>query len=173
MFCSDLGRTKETAHYIFPYKKDITYTNLLREKSGGILEGLTLSTIPKKAKEQGIPYRLYKPDKGESWGDLRLRCEKFLKQVANQYVPTKTSIHEETKCLPKVLAVTHKGFICEFLEMYRGISGDRLAGLEVPKNTSIYAFRIQCTNCQGLCRCKQPKLNIKIIIANDNKHLYN
>eukprot|EP00826_Nyctotherus_ovalis_P058108 TRINITY_DN7967_c0_g1_i1.p1 TRINITY_DN7967_c0_g1~~TRINITY_DN7967_c0_g1_i1.p1 ORF type:complete len:154 (+),score=14.53 TRINITY_DN7967_c0_g1_i1:469-930(+) len=130
---------------------------------------MPLSTSIKLAGEVKVPYRLYKPDKGESWADLRKRCETFLKMVADKYI-FNTKVKEEFKHelhdFPKILAVTHKGFICEFLEMYKKISGDGSNALGLPKNTAIYIFAIECANCQGVCECVKPNMQMKLVVSN-------
>eukprot|EP00826_Nyctotherus_ovalis_P044834 TRINITY_DN4882_c0_g1_i7.p2 TRINITY_DN4882_c0_g1~~TRINITY_DN4882_c0_g1_i7.p2 ORF type:complete len:200 (+),score=97.18 TRINITY_DN4882_c0_g1_i7:200-799(+) len=80
------------------------------------------------------------------------------------------------KSLPKVLAVTHGGFIMEFVNVYREIKGMGVSEKNIAKNTAIYAFQVACANCKGICRntstsCKDKKLAVTMLKENDNKHL--
>lgn len=222
---------------------------MLREKGGGVLEGLPLSTTFNKAKEQGVPARMYRAEKGEGWIDVMERARKFLYELADRYVFNKERVEEEKKVvkkepakevkkeavkegkkeakkenrkdvmklhgkglheehkqaakkeyrgeekkevkkkpksaekkadakkpLPKVFAVTHGGFIMEFVNVYREIKGMGVCEKNIAKNTAIYAFQVVCANCKGVCRnastsCKDKKLAVTIVKENDNRHL--
>ena len=214
----------------------------MREKSGGVLEGLPLSTTFNKAKEQGIPVRKYKAEKGECWIDVMERAKKFLNEIIDRYIFNKEKVEEEKKIeikkeqkkdimelygkslidgkkplptkdlevkiieekkeirkktksiekiidpkklevkksegkekiSPRVLAVTHGGFIMEFVNLYRSIKGMGVCEKNIAKNTAIYAFQIGCASCKGICKgilCKDKKIAINMIKENDNKHL--
>ena len=187
-----------------PKHIEVSYTPVLREKGGGVLEGLPLCTTFQKAKELGVEYRAYRPEKGESWQDVMARCKGFLNEVVTAYVfnkgkkeeVTKTGPEEDVKELakdfkkkamvsgkktgilskdgkeyPKVLAVTHGGFIMEFINMYRELKGMGISEKNAAKNTAIYSFRIECAQCKGVCKgCKAQKIAIKMITENDNSH---
>ncbi len=190
-----------------------------------MLEGLPLATTFHKAKALGIPYREYRPDKGESWTDVMTRGKKFLSDLAEAYVfgkPTHAAtapssagtagtageetkqdpvvelaadlkkklelspkkaplVHKEKpkkptgpKSCPKVLAVTHGGFIMEFLNVYRDVKGSGVSEKNVAKNTSIYVIRVECAGCKGRCTgaCGGKRgLAMKLLVENDNTHL--
>lgn len=195
----------------------------MREKGGGVLEGLPLATTFNKAKEQGVPVRAYRPEKGECWIDVMNRAKKFLSELADSYIFNKERVGEEKKeikkepkkelkkeakkelprvygkglydehkegpkqilktidkkpiakkHLPRILAVTHGGFIMEFINAYRETKGLDICEKNIAKNTAIYIFQIGCANCKGVCKgilCKDKKIAITLIKENDNKHL--
>lgn len=59
---------------IFLHQKGpVEYTELLREKSAGILMLKPLKTFAKNAKISSTPIREYKPRNGESWTDVYKR----------------------------------------------------------------------------------------------------
>jgi hypothetical protein len=224
---------------------------------------MRLSTTSNKAKEQGVPVREYRPEKGECWIDVMERAKKFLNEVTDRYIFNKEGVEESkkvevkkeqkkdtmqiygkslldtTKPLPKkdnseeekkvirkktksiekgigpkkvevkkievkktevkrtemkktngkkadgekgeikkvlsrVLAVTHGGFIMEFVNLYRSIREMGICERNIAKNTAIYAFQIGCANCKGVCKetlCKDKRITINMIKENDNKHL--
>ena len=175
-----MGRAKETAGFILLYHAstsnliihiEFTYTTLLREKGGGVLEGMPGIKTYTNSVELGIPYREYRPDKGESWCDLMQRAKLFLKEIASNYIFT--AEEESKEGTMKVLGVTHGGFIMEFLNVYRESKGMEMLEMNVCSNTAIYVFHIECLNCKGVC--KDPKctkeLNVEVLISNDSKHL--
>ena len=78
------------------------------------------------------------------------------------------------KVYPKILAVTHGGFIMEFVNVYREMKGLGMCEKNIAKNTAIYVFHIECTNCKGVCKgvsCKAKKIAITLTKENDNSHL--
>lgn len=206
-------------HIFAAPKIEINYTPLLREKGGGVLEGMPLSTSFQKAKELNIPIRSYKPEKGESWIDVMNRGKEFLNNLCENYIfgksagistkkipiisdpksEQKEEIKEITKDFSKkltitgkkpdtkklglkvsksepevrILAVSHGGFIMEFVNIIREIKGMGVSEKNSAKNTAIFIFRIECANCKGICKgaCKTHKLGIKILAENDNSHL--
>ena len=138
---------------------------------------MPLGTNNIKAKEMKIPVRYYRPEKGESWVDVGKRCKEFINNVSNKYIffapNTKEDIKrkdlEETKAdSKKVLCVTHGGFIGEFIHLYAMISGADISNITIPKNTSIYIFRVECANCLGVCYKynKFHKIAMKLIKEN-------
>ena len=83
IYCSDLFRTKETLDAImsgFKSKDDIPieYTSSIREKGGGILEGLPLDVFKENAQKSNLGVRKYKPEGGESWEDVHSRASNFI-----------------------------------------------------------------------------------------------
>lgn len=90
IYCSDLGRTKETASIIFP-KREIHYTKLLRERSLGSDEGKRVSDLfvndeawqfHVNSDTDNLEQRLTKcvPD-GENYLMVMDRCRQFLNQL--------------------------------------------------------------------------------------------
>ena len=91
IYCSDLGRAKETLETMsLPFTKDdeppITYSSLLREKGAGALEGQPLGVWKDSADKAGLGIRKYKPEGGESWEDVYSRGEAFLDMLIEKYV---------------------------------------------------------------------------------------
>ena len=87
IYCSDLGRTKQTAQIIFD-RNDIVYTQLLRERSLGSDEGKRIDEV--FSKEDVWKYHVNsqldsiedclskKVIDGESYNDVIQRCNTFL-----------------------------------------------------------------------------------------------
>lgn len=61
-------------------------TPLLREKSGGILEGKPLITWKQEAEKEKKTIREYKCPKGESWIDVNKRCFSFLQTLVENHI---------------------------------------------------------------------------------------
>ena len=82
VYVSDLRRayqTYETMELMFPQNDvPITYTSLIREKSGGVLEGHPLSEWFDSVEKAGMSAREYKPAEGESWEIVMHRADAFL-----------------------------------------------------------------------------------------------
>eukprot|EP00826_Nyctotherus_ovalis_P055869 TRINITY_DN7469_c0_g1_i10.p2 TRINITY_DN7469_c0_g1~~TRINITY_DN7469_c0_g1_i10.p2 ORF type:complete len:113 (+),score=22.34 TRINITY_DN7469_c0_g1_i10:580-918(+) len=108
------------------------------------------------------------------------RAKAFLSDVVSLHVfPANCSVIKDEQKLtdkpkecPRVLAVTHGGFIKEFVNAYREIKGMGLSE-EIAKNTAIYVFRIECSNCKGICQgtCPAKTFTIIMTMENDNTHL--
>ena len=64
--------------------------------------------------------RLYKPEGGERWQDVMNRAENFITEISDELLPKKPT--GEVK-LKKLLMVCHGGFIGEFLNVVRKLSG--------------------------------------------------
>lgn len=91
VYCSDLNRTKHTFELIASSmasmsKTPIFFESLLREKSGGILEGKSLELPKKMAAEKGIPIREFKAEGGESWLDVNYRAKKFINILIDRHL---------------------------------------------------------------------------------------
>ena len=143
---------------------------MLREKGGGVFEGKPISMTFSESKESIISSRTYKPDKGECWIDVMNRAKEFLNNIVDQYIFGELIIKDIN---PKILVITHGGFMKEFVNVYREIKGLEISD-EIPKNTAIYAFRIECTHCKGRCKnilCGGRIFDIEMFIENDNSHL--
>lgn len=84
------------------------FTSLIREKGSGINEGKPRGTWQEKAKQNGIPLKLYRSILGESHLDMYLRvCVLFeiLKKLYQDIQKMKSKDHYN------LLLVTHGGFI--------------------------------------------------------------
>lgn len=91
VFCSDSGRAIETAELAMSGSMNITKTELLRERSLGVFEGMNVSDAerdPELAKyflDQELrsfrhSFRLNAPG-GENYGDVCLRIQKFFETL--------------------------------------------------------------------------------------------
>ena len=97
IYCSDLGRTKQTADIIFE-NRDIVYTPLLRERSLGSDEGKRVDEVFARedvwkyhvnSQEDSIYDCLHKKVvDGESYNDVIKRCKLFLSEF--DYTENKT-----------------------------------------------------------------------------------
>lgn len=86
IYCSDLQRCLDTAEpirWVMPYVPFFTDI-LLRERSGGSLEGQSLSLV-EVHKTIGDWYTYKMPGGGESWEDARTRQVTFLNKVFELY----------------------------------------------------------------------------------------
>ena len=97
-YVSDLERTKQTFENIFISLKrcknmKFFFESLLREKSGGDLEGQSIDVPRKLAQEANIDIRLFRPSNGECWNDVYVRAESFLSILIERHV--KKNLHVE------------------------------------------------------------------------------
>jgi hypothetical protein len=74
---------------------------------------------------------------------------------------------------PRVLIVSHGGFIMEFLNSIRKKKNIRIKFINDSKPTSLYIVRIYCVNCGGVCYSKDEtcRLDYDMILFNDIEHL--
>lgn len=117
IYVSDLGRTKATFDNIklkAPYLEKIptTFTSVIREKSGGVLEGKPLGIWKQMADKEGKDLRAYKCEKGESWMDVNERCRKFLRLLVEEHIINNKNVSAEKE--QNVFAVAHGGLLMEF-----------------------------------------------------------
>ncbi|MDO8647118.1 MAG: histidine phosphatase family protein [Candidatus Diapherotrites archaeon] len=102
IFCSDLGRAKETAAFIIQHhpESNVEFVEELRELSFGLLEGKTWNDAADDVPnlfELETKDRLFIPHpRGESFEDLRKRVGKFLKKILK--------LHDK-----RILLVSHDG----------------------------------------------------------------
>ncbi len=190
VFCSDLGRTKETLNHILEAFTDaeslkINYSPLIRERSFGVLEGLKRDVYRSIVDNSGIPNRDYKPEGGESWYDVHQRAIDFLDLLNNRFIwPEKSvskdidlsmglenglknlnvqepskKVHEESKEgisnihsekneekseeLPKILVISHSGYMRELLNVINFIiTNDNSPAVVEIGNCSIHVLKI-------------------------------
>lgn len=110
---------------------------------------------------------------GEEVKELATAMKKKL-TIAGKKTKPSMAIKKESKVYPKILVVTHGGFIMEFLNLCRSMKGVGPSEKNSAKNTAIFVFRIECKFCQGVCtgKCKGTKeLAIKILLENDDSHI--
>jgi len=226
VYCSDLGRAKETLENIllsYPDKDKlpITFSELLREKGAGVLEGQPLGVWKANSEKAGLGIRRYKAEQGESWEDVNTRADKFVETLIEKYTtsknqtPSQTNLEEqkinggpgvgkgkveeetkldigisgisikgvtpisgtgnnrsvkavnEKKGLPKVLVVTHGGWIMEFFNVINlRKSNQKPIFLNNTSNCSVNVVRIYETKTLG-----KKILTYDIVTRNDFTHL--
>ncbi len=108
VFCSDLGRAKETLRGMgLPRTTRLFYSSLLREKSYGVLEGVPWKRVNGWREYHADPYK--SAEGGESMLDVAKRLLPFFRKIQQR--------REET-----VLIVTHHNplavLLCDFLGMH-------------------------------------------------------
>jgi len=130
IYCSDLGRAKETLENILlpcsdKYVNKIHYTELLREKGAGVLQGQALGIWKTNAAKAGQSIRQYRAEKGESWEDVYVRADKFIENLIDKYVrgkkENKSFEKEEEKIKEISLKIKSEKFEESKIEM--GIQG--------------------------------------------------
>jgi len=86
------------------------------------------------ARQLKIDVRKYKPEGGESHDEVLARAMKFIVKVCDKYIPPNFKAAET----PKILVVTHGGFISEFLNACRVFTGRALGTSDSANNGGIY-----------------------------------
>jgi broad specificity phosphatase PhoE len=83
IYCSDLVRTRQTVAPLVALRgrDDVIYDARLREKGAGVAEGMKLAALHQLQKDSGQSVRLYKPEGGESWDDVRARAVSFYQSL--------------------------------------------------------------------------------------------
>lgn len=130
VFSSDLGRCVQTTQRIMAHNKRtdpdvLTYTQVLRERSGGSIEGMTYKEIrsmipPKKYKLWRRDY-FEPPPMGESLKDVEDRVLPFMKKFVFPY----------TNDGKNVLVVAHSGVIRTIICYIKAIDESEIVKLEV------------------------------------------
>lgn len=181
-YVSDLGRTKDTYRLIIKesnkpkesFKE--TFSHLLREKGGGVMEGKPLKLISEGAKSKGIPIREYKPEKGECWQDVNARAKQLMKQIFyDQFVASNHS--------KDCLLVTHGGWIMELLNYIRHKEiALKPTVSNTSKNCAIYTIGMESLvggktelghSIKTVDQVEEKMFKLSIISENDVKHLEN
>ena len=187
IYCSDLVRTKETLENILsshPNKEAlaINYSELLREKGAGVLQGKPLTVSKELAEKSGLPLRRFKAEEAESWEDVYGRAEKFIEGLLEKHIQNKNvnipkqegvEIIEESKLeengkvkeeVKKILVVTHGGWIMELFNAinYR-VSKIEPVLLNNTMNCSVNILRISASEDNGIL--------YEIVSRNDVAHL--
>jgi len=179
IYCSDLVRTKETLENILsshPSKEIlvINYTELLREKGAGVLQGQPLGVSKELAEKSGLPMRRFKAEEAESWEDVYNRADKFIEVLLEKYIHNKEDVNvpkqegfeeskEGEKVIPKILVVTHGGWIMELFNAinYRKSKVEPVLLNNTP-NCSVNILRISKQDVEII---------YEIVSRNDNTHL--
>lgn len=76
---------------------------------------------------------------------------------------------------PRVLLVTHGGFIMEFFNSIRIKKNIRIKFVNDSKPASLYIIKVYCINCGALCYSKDKtcKIEFDVILYNNRDHLLN
>jgi hypothetical protein len=74
---------------------------------------------------------------------------------------------------PRVLIISHSGFIMEFLNSIRLRRNIRIKFINDTKSSALYILKIYCINCGSICYSKNDscKLEFDVIIYNNIDHL--
>lgn len=135
VYCSDLKRCRDTLTAMFPAQQTAVFDPRLREKSSGIFEGGPIDAVDKEAIRQGIPSELFCPEGGESWADVRRRCQSFLVDLTAQHLTTERPT--------KVLVVSHCGLLMELVEVIGEWAGGLQGRRPVCKNASLGVLKLE------------------------------
>lgn len=119
---------------------------------------MPLGTTSAYAKGQGIDPREYRPKGGESWKDVNARIHSFFKDMMANHLGNK-----EREEVPKVVCVSHGGWITEVLNVLQELQGEEPKVKDKVKNCAIYVFKIELS--------EEGRLSIESIIENDDSHL--
>jgi len=147
IYCSDLGRARETLNYIAKYHKNtpVIYEPMLRERDFGEFNGKKLDDY--KAKRDAINRNNWRPKNGENFYDVKKRIRKFLKYLIENHQDNDT-----------ILIVSHGGWKGTFFSQI----------MDIPRKK---AFFIQFDNTS----VSEVELNTdgkhKINLINCTKHL--
>ncbi len=139
-FSSDFPRAKETA-ILLGLSDHWNYTDLLRERNRGLMDGLSKEQWDKLSKKEGVSFAEdsidWKPPQGESAREMILRLKKFFDQIKNKNVN-------------RILLVTHGELIQCLRFMIRNLSSDKYSQWIKTrgdvKNCQIYQFKFKQSN---------------------------
>lgn len=94
--------------------------------------------------------------------------ENFCKKISKIYKGFNSDLN-----FPRVLVVSHSGFIMEFLNNIRIRKNIRLKFINDSLPTSLYIIKIYCVNCGSMCYSKDEKCKLEydMIIYNNVDHL--
>lgn len=94
--------------------------------------------------------------------------ENFCKKISKIYKGFNSDLN-----FPRVLLVSHSGFIMEFLNNIRIRKNIRLKFINDSLPTSLYIIKIYCVNCGSMCYSKDEKCKLEydMIIYNNVDHL--
>jgi broad specificity phosphatase PhoE len=154
VYCSDLKRCRDTLAAVLPAHQGAQFDPRLREKSSGIFEGGPIDAVDKEAIRQGISPENFCPEGGESWADVRRRCQSFLFDI--------TSEHLVAGRPAKVLVVSHCGLLMELVDVVWEWAGEVRGRRPVCKNASLGVLRLEKTERGG---------KVTELVWNDTSHL--
>jgi probable phosphoglycerate mutase len=147
MFSSDLRRAIQTAEAVAERRPGVPWVrdSLLRERSYGIFEGRPMEAIRAERSRLGLAKQDFRPEGGESYGDVRKRAEAFLGKVEKAYGKR------------TVLIVGHGEFLLIMISAALRESMEKAAEGRMD-NASISILEIHGANA-------------RLVVMNDTKHL--
>ncbi len=136
IYCSDLGRTKDTLKEIIKYHPGVpvVYDPLLRERAKGIFEGLPQTEHNKARTKSGLGKFDFRPVGGESFIDVKIRVEKFINYLLSSHQANET-----------ILVVTHGGWKNSFMSYITNMPFSEESLYDF-KNTSVTIFELSKDN---------------------------
>jgi len=151
IYCSLLGRAKETLNYINRFfQVPVEYSAELNEMFKGIYEGKTQREHEDFVREQlslGKTITEIKPEGGESWLDVENRAQKLINKIKS-----KEGINDH------VLIVSHSGFLRMFIIRLMKLNINEAKYFRI-HNASLSTFELD------------ENLNVKDFEIDDFKHL--
>ncbi len=138
IYCSDLGRTKDTLLEIIKYHSGVpvVYDEILRERGKGIFEGQPRSAQKEDRNLKGLDYFVYRPEssdeyKGESFEDVRTRVSNFINYLLKNHDDNET-----------ILICTHGGWKTTFMFHLMNKPFSENDSIVNFKNTSVSIFHL-------------------------------
>lgn len=158
IYCSDLGRCRHTLEAVLVHHPDqpVVFDPLLREKAAGEYEGKSIGSTEQEAWKQGIPFRAFKGEGGESWMDVNTRAEAFLQSLLKRHIT------ERPDPPLKILVVSHGGWLMELRNVLRAWKGLPVYYSNTSKNTALYVLYFYQ---------KDGKTDYRCLLNNDASHL--
>jgi broad specificity phosphatase PhoE len=131
IYCSDLGRAKETLVPIVESHQNIPtiYEPMLRERKFGVFDGKTMKDY-KQAKDAAND-RKWRPENGENFYDVKRRIRKFLKHLLKNHSGNDT-----------ILIITHGGWKGTFFSQIMQIPREKAFFLQFD-NTSVSKIELR------------------------------
>ncbi len=149
-YCSDLERCKLTLDELLKLNSiPTTYDMDLREKTGGIYDGVEKHIYEEEIYRSGISKYKFRPKRGENMFDLKDRVERFYNKLLRNHN------NDET-----ILISTSGNWIRIFIIVIL---------LKTPLNQALYTLRIKNTSVSKIYFDKN--LNYEIDVINCTKHL--
>ena len=112
------------------------FTTLIREKGGGDFQGQPRGNWQIHARKHGIPLDQFRPANGESLQDLYCRVRVFF-----EHLKIVSELAQEAPSRPRILVVTHSGWIRMFYKMCCEFHPGREAW-PVPQNCRLHQFAL-------------------------------
>ena len=150
IYCSDLGRTKETLKEILKNHAHVpvVYDELLRERAKGVFENRPRIEHQTVREESGLSRFEFRPEGGENFIDVGARVKKFVTTLIKNHKPSET-----------ILIVTHGGWKNAFISYFMNVPYKDEIFYFAFKNTSVSIFELN------------EDMNHAVHVINCTKHL--